>query len=125
MCKHLMVSTPIIVVHLSVWSQLATMQHSLLSGCRVRIYGLSARGHFNGMEGTAHDYNDHKYSTHGSKSFAYHHYHTLRSTIVPRSRVLASFYSNFRRWKIKLRSSDKWLVVPEKHLEVLDISDEK
>ncbi|EER01651.1 histone deacetylase, putative [Perkinsus marinus ATCC 50983] len=60
---------------------------SIYDGCRVRIYGLSARGHFNGMEGIAHDYYDHK-------------------------------------WKIKLRSSDKWLVVSEKHLEVLDISDE-
>ncbi|KAF4651587.1 hypothetical protein FOL46_000230, partial [Perkinsus olseni] len=27
-------------------------------------------------------------------------------------------------WKVKLRAADKWLMVPEKHLEVLDVSDE-
>ncbi|KAF4681634.1 hypothetical protein FOZ60_011739 [Perkinsus olseni] len=35
-----------------------------------------------------------------------------------------SIYEGEIGWKVKLTATDKWLMVPEKHLEVLDVSDE-
>ncbi|KAF4717138.1 hypothetical protein FOZ63_028834, partial [Perkinsus olseni] len=43
------------------------------------------------------------------------HFDGLEGTAIAR---------DLHRWKVKLRATDKWLMVPEKHLEVLDVSDE-